>query len=97
VYLSNLLLPSSLVYRVAIVSEKGDVKGHLSVSVRYLSGRCCRGRDHLCVDLLCLLLTDDEVDDAAVEKAAKLKFDTPMTTNVSVFKNNCFFFFCWQL
>ena len=37
-YLSNLLLPSSLVYRVAIVSEKGEVKGYLSVSVRYLSG-----------------------------------------------------------
>ena len=39
VYLSNLLLPSSLVYRVAIVSEKGEVKGHLSVSIRYLSGK----------------------------------------------------------
>ena len=38
VYLSNLLLPSSLVYRVAIVSEKGEVKGHLTVSIRYLSG-----------------------------------------------------------
>ncbi|XP_065919048.1 kinesin-like protein KIF1A isoform X2 [Dysidea avara] len=60
VYLSNLLLPSSLVYRVAIVSEKGEVKGYLSVSVRYLS--------------------DDEVDEASVEKAAKLNFDTPMTT-----------------
>ena len=34
--------------------------------------------------LLCLLSIDDEVDDAAVEKAAKLNFDTPMTTTVSV-------------
>ena len=38
VYLSNLLLPSSLVYRVAVVSEKGEVRGHLTVSIRYLSG-----------------------------------------------------------
>ena len=38
VYLSNLLLPSSLVYQLAIVSEKGEVEGHLSVSIRYLSG-----------------------------------------------------------
>lgn len=35
-------------------------------------------------DLLLCLSIDDEVDEAAVEKAAKLNFDTPMTTTVSV-------------
>ena len=39
VYLSNLLVPLSLVHDVAIVSDKGEVKGHLTVSVRFMSGK----------------------------------------------------------
>ena len=35
-YLSNLLLPTHLVSKVAIVSDKGEVKGHLTVSVRHI-------------------------------------------------------------
>ena len=38
VFLSNLLVPISLVRKVAIVGEKGEVKGHLTVSVRYMTG-----------------------------------------------------------
>ncbi|RXG56764.1 Kinesin-like protein, partial [Armadillidium vulgare] len=34
VYLSNLLYPVSLVHRVAIVNERGDVKGYLRVAVQ---------------------------------------------------------------
>ena len=34
VYLSNLLYPVPLIHRVAIVSEKGDVKGYLRVAVQ---------------------------------------------------------------
>ena len=43
VFLSNLLVPVSLVRKVAIVGEKGEVKGHLTVSIRYMAGRyfCC--------------------------------------------------------
>ena len=33
-YLSNLFYPVPLVHRVAIVSEKGDVKGYLRVAVQ---------------------------------------------------------------
>ena len=33
-YLSNLFYPVPLVHRVAIVSEKGDVKGFLRVAVQ---------------------------------------------------------------
>ena len=40
VYLSNLLVPLSLVHDVAIVSDQGEVKGHLTVSVRFMSGEC---------------------------------------------------------
>lgn len=44
-YLSNLLYPVPLVHRVAIVSEKGEVKGFLRVAVQAISGVCChRGR-----------------------------------------------------
>ena len=39
-YLSNLLVPLSLVQNVAIVSDKGEVKGHLTVSVRFMEGVC---------------------------------------------------------
>ena len=38
VYMSNLLQPTSLVHKVAIVSERGEVKGHLTVSVRFMPG-----------------------------------------------------------
>ncbi len=38
VYLSNLLVPLSLVHNVAVVGEKGEVKGHLTVSVRFMEG-----------------------------------------------------------
>lgn len=37
-YLSNLLYPVPLVHRVAIVSEKGEVKGFLRVAVQAVSG-----------------------------------------------------------
>ncbi|XP_056270570.1 kinesin-like protein KIF1A isoform X1 [Pseudoliparis swirei] len=37
VYLSNLLYPVSLVHRVAIVSERGEVKGFLRVAVQAIS------------------------------------------------------------
>ncbi|KAG7246039.1 hypothetical protein CRUP_001569, partial [Coryphaenoides rupestris] len=37
VYLSNLLYPVPLVHRVAIVSEKGEVKGFLRVAVQAIS------------------------------------------------------------
>lgn len=38
-YLSNLLYPVPLVHRVAIVSEKGEVKGFLRVAVQAISGK----------------------------------------------------------
>ena len=56
VYLSNLLLPSSLVYRVAINSEKGEVKGHLSVSIRYLSGEQYL-RKQYCIIYIVIIIT----------------------------------------
>ncbi|GAA6102601.1 kinesin-like protein KIF1A isoform X3 [Tachysurus ichikawai] len=40
VYLSNLLYPVPLVHRVAIVSEKGEVKGFLRVAVQAISDSC---------------------------------------------------------
>lgn len=39
VYLSNLLYPVPLVHRVAIVSERGEVKGFLRVAVQAISGK----------------------------------------------------------
>lgn len=39
-YLSNLLYPVPLVHRVAVVSEKGEVKGFLRVAVQAISGAC---------------------------------------------------------
>ena len=42
VYLSNLLYPVPLVHRVAVVSEKGEVKGFLRVAVQAISGACRR-------------------------------------------------------
>ena len=38
-YLSNLYYPVPLVHRVAIVSEKGDVKGYIRVAVQAVTGR----------------------------------------------------------
>ncbi|XP_072282967.1 kinesin-like protein KIF1B isoform X14 [Pyxicephalus adspersus] len=38
VYLSNLLFPVPLVHRVAIVSEKGEVRGFLRVAVQAIAG-----------------------------------------------------------
>ncbi|XP_069803085.1 kinesin-like protein KIF1B isoform X8 [Dendropsophus ebraccatus] len=38
VYLSNLFFPVPLVHRVAIVSEKGDVRGFLRVAVQAIAG-----------------------------------------------------------
>ena len=37
-YLSNLFYPVPLIHRVAIVSEKGDVKGYLRVAVQVVTG-----------------------------------------------------------
>lgn len=42
VYLSNLLYPVPLVHRVAVVSEKGDVKGFLRVAVQAISRKAHR-------------------------------------------------------
>lgn len=38
VYLSNLLHPIGLIQKVAIVNEKGDVKGYLRVAVQHVQG-----------------------------------------------------------
>ena len=38
VYLSNLFYPVPLVHRVAIVNDKGDVKGYLRVAVQAITG-----------------------------------------------------------
>ena len=53
VYLSNLLVPLSLVHKVAIVSEKGEVKGHVTISVRFMPG--VRKRQIVILLTLCLL------------------------------------------
>lgn len=38
VYLSNLLYPVPLIHRVAVVSEKGEVRGFLRVAVQAIAG-----------------------------------------------------------
>lgn len=38
VYLSNLLYPVPLVHRVAVVTEKGEVRGFLRVGVQAIAG-----------------------------------------------------------
>lgn len=38
VFLSNLLVPVSLVRKVSIVGDNGEVKGQLTVSIRYMAG-----------------------------------------------------------
>jgi hypothetical protein len=37
IFISNLLIPEILVRKVAIVGSRGDVKGHLTISIRYLA------------------------------------------------------------
>lgn len=37
-YLSNLLYPVPLIHRVAVVSEKGEVRGFLRVAVQAIAG-----------------------------------------------------------
>lgn len=37
-YLSNLMYPVPLIHKVAIVNEKGDVKGYLRVAVQAVVG-----------------------------------------------------------
>lgn len=53
VYLSNLLYPVPLVHRVAIVSEKGEVKGFLRVAVQAISGKRWRQRKMKFWSFLC--------------------------------------------
>ena len=43
VYLSNLMYPVPLIHRIAIVNEKGDVKGFLRVAVQAILGKPDRG------------------------------------------------------
>lgn len=38
-YLSNLMYPVPLLHRVAIVNERGDVKGYLKVAVQAVIGK----------------------------------------------------------
>ena len=48
VYLSNLYYPVPLIHRVAIVNDKGDVKGYLRIAVQAITGMwylSCRERD----------------------------------------------------
>ena len=79
-FLTNLLVPLSLVQKVAIVSEKGEVRGHLTVSIRYMSGKSA-----LCQTLmLMLILVDDEMDDKSLREASVLDFEKDSyTPNVS--------------
>ncbi|XP_059085129.1 kinesin-like protein unc-104 isoform X3 [Tigriopus californicus] len=39
VYLSNLMYPVPLIHRIAVVNEKGDVKGYLRVAVQAILGK----------------------------------------------------------
>lgn len=39
VYLSNLMYPVPLIHRIAIVNERGDVKGYLRVAVQAILGK----------------------------------------------------------
>ena len=45
VYLSNLMYPVPLIHRIAIVNEKGDVKGFLRVAVQAILGKSGLGSD----------------------------------------------------
>ena len=46
VYLSNLMYPVPLIHRIAIVNEKGDVKGYLRVAVQAILGKTDGGKKH---------------------------------------------------
>ena len=46
VYLSNLMYPVPLIHRIAIVNEKGDVKGYLRVAVQAILGKTDGGKIH---------------------------------------------------
>ena len=50
-YLSNLLFSMSLIQKIPIVSEKGDVVGYLRVAVQALNGEA-RERDSRCIHSL---------------------------------------------
>ena len=39
VYLSNLMYPVPRIHRIAIVNERGDVKGYLRVAVQAILGK----------------------------------------------------------
>ena len=41
VYLSNLMYPVPLIHRLAVVNDKGDVKGYLRVAVQLILGKTC--------------------------------------------------------
>lgn len=81
VFLTNLLVPLSLVQKVAIVSEKGEVRGHLTVSIRYMSGNSSFA---LCMCETLMLIVDDEMDDKSLREASVLDFEKDSyTPNVS--------------
>ena len=46
VYLSNLMYPVPLIHRIAIVNEKGDVRGYLRVAVQAILGKAEGGKKH---------------------------------------------------
>ena len=46
VYLSNLVYPVPLIHRIAIVNEKGDVRGYLRVAVQAILGKAEGGKKH---------------------------------------------------
>ena len=48
-YLSNLFYPVPLVHRVAIVSEKGDVKGYLRIAIQAVAGE--KTSKHSCLEI----------------------------------------------
>ena len=39
VFLSNLMYPVPLIHRLAVVNDKGDVKGYLRVAVQVILGK----------------------------------------------------------
>ena len=47
IYLSNLLYPVPLVHKVAIVNERGDVRGYLRIAVQPVLVRVLGGDAHL--------------------------------------------------
>ena len=82
-YLSNLLLPAHLVSKVVIVSDKGEVKGHLTVSVRPIPGELDSRQEpthhvpsHYPPHPLSLPLSriDSEIDEQVLNKSAKIEF-----------------------